>query len=730
MQDIQKYPTVTSLQLQQADPGLEKEKKSIYGHPLYPILSLLLEQCEQATASPDSQSPDTFEADLQSYILRNDNNEKYFFTDNKDLDSLMVKAIQVLRIHLIELRKVNELCRDFCSRYINCLKTKIQSDSMFDDSEESSPNGSERLSPSILTGAGSVYSSPYNSQTGLMGRNYLELTNNHRHQHMMNQIHNMEQNCNSTINGISVDCMDYMNGSNNSPPLSGMSLPDEITNNNYLSSLASGNSRYSNLLDPTKQKRGVLPKKATQIMKQWLFQHLVHPYPTEDEKRQIATQTNLTLLQVNNWFINARRRILQPMLDSSGSPGKDKSSNSLPNKQDKSDSVSESEDMSVGVIYNSSCGNRKKKAATNRPSNNRFWPASLAAAVNMLSCHASMSGCTSTSPMTTVASGHSTPKMVSQLDSQGISCSHYSEPSPSSNKRTKTSPPSTEIYQPPKLFIPNKHSYDNCMNDSDFKLRMKDETSSNQSTPLFTDLRSPNHSKSACIEDNERNKSELFTMSTPINSTAHSNKSTSPKTTNELKKTSKAAFFQSYFSSTKTTNPHSHELSTANLFPPNPCSYGSSNPYANMIMPQSNPYLAHSAVIYNASLHHAVTQGDPNSLFNIRPPNPHSFPIYDSMYTGYDNLIDKRTNMVSHINDLFTNPGTLNRSWEEQQGILNPIHRSHYNQLENSPYLPMKSEFMDRLPESNSVFNHSYSNIDTFSICHETCLLFQEQTRI
>lgn len=42
-----------------------------------------------------------------------------------------------------------------------------------------------------------------------------------------------------------------------------------------------------------------------------------HPYPTEDEKKIIAAQTNLTLLQVNNWFINARRRILQPMLDAS-----------------------------------------------------------------------------------------------------------------------------------------------------------------------------------------------------------------------------------------------------------------------------------------------------------------------------------------------------------------------------------------------------------------------------
>ena len=39
----------------------------------------------------------------------------------------MVKAIQVLRIHLLELEKVNELCLDFCSRYISCIKTKLNS---------------------------------------------------------------------------------------------------------------------------------------------------------------------------------------------------------------------------------------------------------------------------------------------------------------------------------------------------------------------------------------------------------------------------------------------------------------------------------------------------------------------------------------------------------------------------------------------------------------------------
>ena len=30
--------------------------------------------------------------------------------------------MQVLRIHLLELEKVQELCKDFCNRYITCLK--------------------------------------------------------------------------------------------------------------------------------------------------------------------------------------------------------------------------------------------------------------------------------------------------------------------------------------------------------------------------------------------------------------------------------------------------------------------------------------------------------------------------------------------------------------------------------------------------------------------------------
>ncbi len=42
----------------------------------------------------------------------------------------MIKSLQVLRIHLLELEKVQELCKDFCNRYITCLKTKMQSENL------------------------------------------------------------------------------------------------------------------------------------------------------------------------------------------------------------------------------------------------------------------------------------------------------------------------------------------------------------------------------------------------------------------------------------------------------------------------------------------------------------------------------------------------------------------------------------------------------------------------
>ncbi|OBZ88480.1 Homeobox protein PKNOX1 [Choanephora cucurbitarum] len=65
-----------------------------------------------------------------------------------------------------------------------------------------------------------------------------------------------------------------------------------------------------------KRRRENLPKEATEYLKRWLIHHKKHPYPTEREKKQLADETSLAVGQISNWFINARRRILQPILQS------------------------------------------------------------------------------------------------------------------------------------------------------------------------------------------------------------------------------------------------------------------------------------------------------------------------------------------------------------------------------------------------------------------------------
>ncbi|KAI8068451.1 hypothetical protein BC940DRAFT_299108 [Gongronella butleri] len=64
-----------------------------------------------------------------------------------------------------------------------------------------------------------------------------------------------------------------------------------------------------------KRRRGNLPKPVTEYLKNWLIQHKKHPYPTEREKLELAQATGLAVNQISNWFINARRRILQPMME-------------------------------------------------------------------------------------------------------------------------------------------------------------------------------------------------------------------------------------------------------------------------------------------------------------------------------------------------------------------------------------------------------------------------------
>ncbi|XP_008790432.1 homeotic protein knotted-1-like [Phoenix dactylifera] len=64
-----------------------------------------------------------------------------------------------------------------------------------------------------------------------------------------------------------------------------------------------------------KKKKGKLPKEARQKLLSWWELHYKWPYPSESEKVALAESTGLDQKQINNWFINQRKRHWKPTED-------------------------------------------------------------------------------------------------------------------------------------------------------------------------------------------------------------------------------------------------------------------------------------------------------------------------------------------------------------------------------------------------------------------------------
>uniref|UniRef100_A0A8C9TDT5 Meis homeobox 2a n=1 Tax=Scleropages formosus TaxID=113540 RepID=A0A8C9TDT5_SCLFO len=259
---------------------LKRDKDQIYGHPLFPLLALVFEKCELATCTPrepgvaggDVCSSDSFNEDI-AVFAKQIRAEKPLFSSNPELDNLMIQAIQVLRFHLLELEKVHELCDNFCHRYISCLKGKMPIDLVIDERDGSSKSDLDDLS---------------GSSTNLADHNPVSWRD-HDDAHSTHS---------AGTPGPSSGGHASQSGDNSSE------LGDGLDNS--VASPGTGDEDDPDKDKKRQKKRGIFPKVATNIMRAWLFQHLTHPYPSEEQKKQLAQDTGLTILQVNNWFIRVR----------------------------------------------------------------------------------------------------------------------------------------------------------------------------------------------------------------------------------------------------------------------------------------------------------------------------------------------------------------------------------------------------------------------------------------
>jgi len=123
----------------------EAFKQAITRHPLYPLLVMLLRKCDEATQSIEVPSPETIDSEVRTYFNQQDKDWSPMLSDNDETNELMIMALQILRFHLIELRKVQELCDTFCHKYITTLKHKLQADQLppvYENGDDSDDSGS------------------------------------------------------------------------------------------------------------------------------------------------------------------------------------------------------------------------------------------------------------------------------------------------------------------------------------------------------------------------------------------------------------------------------------------------------------------------------------------------------------------------------------------------------------------------------------------------------------
>uniref|UniRef100_A0A8C9ANA7 Meis homeobox 3 n=1 Tax=Prolemur simus TaxID=1328070 RepID=A0A8C9ANA7_PROSS len=249
--------------------SLKREKDEIYGHPLFPLLALVFEKCELATCSPRDGAGAGLGTPLCPTGLSLPSqvrSERPLFSSNPELDNLVRPGTPVPP-------QVHDLCDNFCHRYITCLKGKMPIDLVIEDRDGGCREDLEDYPASCP-------SLPDQNNTWIRD-------------------HEDSGSVHLGTPGPSSGGLASQSGDNSSDQGDGLDT-------SVASPSSGGEDEELDQERRRNKKRGIFPKVATNIMRAWLFQHL---------------SVRALRPQVQGGFINARRRIVQPMIDQSNRTG-------------------------------------------------------------------------------------------------------------------------------------------------------------------------------------------------------------------------------------------------------------------------------------------------------------------------------------------------------------------------------------------------------------------------
>lgn len=237
----------------------------------------------------------------------------------------MLNIILVLRINLLEIEKVNELCSDFAEQYVEALKIKLNSDNIFniDDEEEeqtneveddnlklkssnfknksqknkknlskklqkvsnefamtSTPNKREQSPPFVISPNAALSKIKFNMLSSEKTDNSNQSESSNSSSIDLENQDFYEDNQDDEINELSINVEDDTDDYEENDDVSVKSHHSLFAEKSSSSTSSCMNKTYSsnsNIDDSSnsKNKRGVLPKNATNVMKKWLFQHIV-----------------------------------------------------------------------------------------------------------------------------------------------------------------------------------------------------------------------------------------------------------------------------------------------------------------------------------------------------------------------------------------------------------------------------------------------------------------------